>query len=222
MIKQTEDFCFLLTSSPFRQIILDLELEQISCHIQVQSNVGMVDAGDLEPCTEYLVMIRWTLTTFLVMLLVTLLLVILWWWYWFCSFRIFAVVHADWKYILKIYFQRSKMAEEEGLSSRTSKIRGRSVVFFFIHWFNLTVLRCARQLIVCSPILELLVPMAASPDSLLALFLCENFISTPQKSWEQSFPGNSELERLVVLELTWRTCQLSECRLDFSQRKWLS
>ena len=59
MIKQTEDFCFLLTSSPFRQIILDLELEQISCHIQVQSNVGMVDAGDLEPCTEYLVMIRW-------------------------------------------------------------------------------------------------------------------------------------------------------------------
>ena len=61
MIKQTEDFCFLLTSSPFRQIILDLELEQISCHIQVQSNVGMVDAGDLEPCTEYLVMIRWTL-----------------------------------------------------------------------------------------------------------------------------------------------------------------
>ena len=77
MIKQTEDFCFLLTSSPFRQIILDLELEQISCHIQVQSNVGMVDAGDLEPCTEYLVMIRWTLTTCLVMLLVTLLLVIL-------------------------------------------------------------------------------------------------------------------------------------------------
>ena len=77
MIKQTEDFCFLLTSSPFRQIILDLELEQISCHIQVQSNVGMVDAGDLEPCTEYLVMIRWTLKTFLVILLVTLLLVIL-------------------------------------------------------------------------------------------------------------------------------------------------
>ena len=44
--------------------MLDLELEQISCHIQVQSNVGMVDAGDLEPCIEYLVMIRWTLTTF--------------------------------------------------------------------------------------------------------------------------------------------------------------
>ena len=26
--------------------------------IQVRSNVGMVDATDLEPCTEYLVMIR--------------------------------------------------------------------------------------------------------------------------------------------------------------------
>ena len=57
---------------------------------------------------------------------------------------------------------------------------------------------------------------------LLALFHCENLISTPQKPWELSFLGNSELERLVVLELTWRTCQLSECRLDFSQRKWLS
>ena len=27
-------------------------------HVQVRSSVGMVDATDLEPCTEYLVMIR--------------------------------------------------------------------------------------------------------------------------------------------------------------------